>query len=366
MINTIHSKKNFYTLVERERARSDRTGSYFSIIILSLPHKSQISIKTISPALTGKLHCYDDIGWIDKKTIGILMPYTSCDDAAKLAVEIAEASAHASVQCGHHVLTYPLHWVTSSALPTAEKNSEGDATDYANVTAWARANDKLMKYLKLSPHIPLWKKLADILGAGTALVLLLPVLLMLFLYIKIVSPGPAFFRQKRVGFLGRSFVCYKFRTMHAASSVREHNKYFSMLMSKDVPMQKLDDHDSRIIPFGTLLRKAGLDELPQLFNVLKGDMSLIGPRPCIPYEAEEYKIWQRKRFDALPGLTGLWQVSGKNRTTFNQMMRYDIHYAVKRNFSLDVKILFKTIPAIIDQVAENRGIKVLHMTREKT
>jgi exopolysaccharide production protein ExoY len=142
--------------------------------------------------------------------------------------------------------------------------------------------------------------------------------------------------------------------MHVNATAKVHNNYYSTLMSSDVPMEKLDNEDPRIIPFGALLRKMGLDELPQLFNVLKGDMSLIGPRPCIPYEAEEYKIWQRRRFDTVPGLTGLWQVSGKNRTTFNQMMRYDISYADKKNFLLDTKILLKTIPAIIDQVAENK------------
>jgi lipopolysaccharide/colanic/teichoic acid biosynthesis glycosyltransferase len=98
----------------------------------------------------------------------------------------------------------------------------------------------------------------------------------------------------------------------------------------------------------------GLDELPQFFNVLLGDMSLIGPRPCIPYEADEFKLWQRKRFDVVPGITGLWQVNGKNRTSFTEMMRFDISYASKRNFYLDTAILLKTIPAIIEQVTENR------------
>jgi lipopolysaccharide/colanic/teichoic acid biosynthesis glycosyltransferase len=115
-------------------------------------------------------------------------------------------------------------------------------------------------------------------------------------------------------------------------------------------MDKLDEGDNRIIPLGKLLRKTGLDELPQLFNVILGQMSLIGPRPCIPYEADQYLTWQRKRFDAMPGLTGLWQVSGKNRTTFNEMMRYDISYSNKTSPWLDFKILMKTPPAILEQI----------------
>jgi lipopolysaccharide/colanic/teichoic acid biosynthesis glycosyltransferase len=116
-------------------------------------------------------------------------------------------------------------------------------------------------------------------------------------------------------------------------------------------MEKLDDrNDPRVIRFGNLLRKTGLDELPQLFNVLRGEMSLVGPRPCLPYEAQNYQRWNFRRFDALPGITGLWQVNGKNRTTFKEMIRLDINYIEKASLWLDLKILFKTIPAIIDQV----------------
>ena len=177
----------------------------------------------------------------------------------------------------------------------------------------------------------------------------------LSVYIKVVSPGPVFFKQRRVGYLGKTFNCFKFRTMHTNAPTAMHNNYFSRLMEAETPMEKLDAHDIRIIPLGKLMRTMGLDELPQLLNVLFGDMSLIGPRPCIPYEAVQYKVWQRRRFEAVPGLTGLWQVSGKNQTTFNEMMRYDISYALKKNFLLDARILLKTMPAIINQVMEING-----------
>src|SRR5262249_50914310 len=120
-------------------------------------------------------------------------------------------------------------------------------------------------------------------------------------------------------------------------------------------MVKLDSgYDARLIPLGTILRQSCLDELPQLINVLRGEMSLVGPRPCLPYEAQEYLLWQTMRFDAVPGMTGLWQVSGKNRTTFTEMIRLDILYAKKQSLWLDIIILLKTLPVIISQIISFR------------
>jgi lipopolysaccharide/colanic/teichoic acid biosynthesis glycosyltransferase len=120
-------------------------------------------------------------------------------------------------------------------------------------------------------------------------------------------------------------------------------------------MVKMDDHgDPRLIPFGALLRAAGLDELPQLLNVVRGEMSLVGPRPCMGYEFEHYNQWQRRRFDTLPGLTGLWQVSGKNKTTFPEMIAMDLYYTENKSLWLDLKILMMTIPALLSQLKATR------------
>jgi len=127
------------------------------------------------------------------------------------------------------------------------------------------------------------------------------------------------------------------------------------LMDSNIPMTKMDAKgDSRIIPLGRLLRSSGLDELPQLVNVLKGEMSLVGPRPCLAYEAAKYLPWQMERFNALPGLTGLWQVNGKNRTTFTRMIQLDIEYSRTKSPWLDLKIIFKTVPALLMQMWDNR------------
>jgi lipopolysaccharide/colanic/teichoic acid biosynthesis glycosyltransferase len=193
----------------------------------------------------------------------------------------------------------------------------------------------------------------DIIGALAGLILLSPLFLLIAVFIKIFSPGPVFYSQERIGFLGKTFTFWKFRTMHVANDATEHRQYLSELIQSDAPMLKLDDgRDNRIISFGKFLRSSCLDELPQLINVLLGDMSLVGPRPCLPYEAEEYLQWHARRFDTVPGMTGLWQVSGKNRTTFKEMIRLDIRYSQEMSPWMDIKILFLTGPAILGMVSE--------------
>jgi exopolysaccharide production protein ExoY len=206
--------------------------------------------------------------------------------------------------------------------------------------------------------LPVWKRMLDllfllamspgliILGAGVAVLVFCG------------SRGPVFFRQRRVGYKGREFTCYKFRTMREDAEVATHRDHFRQLMESDVPMTKLDARsDPRLVPMGAALRATGLDELPQLINIVRGEMSLVGPRPCIPYEYEHYQPWQRRRFDAVPGLTGLWQVSGKNRTTFNEMIRLDIEYSERKSLWLDLKIILKTLPALWQQCMDSRAQK---------
>lgn len=203
--------------------------------------------------------------------------------------------------------------------------------------------------------IPLWKRALDI-----ALILVSsPITILagavIVCIVKVSSRGPVLFRQERVGYRGRRFICLKFRSMHVAADTTTHRDHFHQLMQTDSPMTKLDlKGDPRLIPCGRLLRSTGLDELPQLLNILRGEMSLVGPRPCLPYEYENYSDWQLQRFETLPGLTGWWQVSGKNRTTFNEMMRMDIWYAQHKSLWLDLGIIFRTLPALAGQLLEAR------------
>jgi lipopolysaccharide/colanic/teichoic acid biosynthesis glycosyltransferase len=203
--------------------------------------------------------------------------------------------------------------------------------------------------------LPVWKRVLDL---GLILILS-PIALavggIVALVIKAGSRGPVFFRQPRVGFKGNEFICYKFRTMRAGAETESHRDHTRRLMLDQIPMTKLDaQKDPRLIPFATALRATGLDELPQLINVVRGEMSIVGPRPCMPYEFELYQPEHRRRLDAVPGLTGLWQVSGKNRTTFEEMVQLDVEYSKRMSLWLDLQIIFKTLPALWAQCYEVR------------
>lgn len=205
---------------------------------------------------------------------------------------------------------------------------------------------------------PLWKRSLDIACVLIFAPILLPLGFLLAAVIKLVSPGPAIFKQERIGHFGQRFVIFKFRTMVVAAETSIHQLHLNRLMESDSVLVKLDSAgDPRLIPGGKLLRALGLDELPQVLNVLRGEMSLVGPRPCVEYEYQRLSSWQRRRFSTLPGLTGLWQVSGKNQTTFSQMIDLDIQYADTKSLWMDLKILIKTIPAILVQVRDTHRRK---------
>jgi len=198
------------------------------------------------------------------------------------------------------------------------------------------------------------KRASDLVIATLALVLFAPVWLLIALWIKLDSRGPVFYTQERVGMDGRIFLFYKFRTMHAGTDDASHREYQrayingrpdSNLGDDARPVFKLRT-DDRITRVGRVLRRTSLDELPQLFNVMRGEMSIVGPRPPIPYEVENYQVWHRKRLDMKPGITGLWQVSGRNRLPFEEMVRMDLYYIENWSLLLDLKIILQTLPVM--------------------
>lgn len=200
------------------------------------------------------------------------------------------------------------------------------------------------------------KRTSDLLIAGTALLILSPLMMIVGIIIKLGSKGPIFFRQERVGMDGRVFLCYKFRSMRADADESIHREaYIKNIEGADEANAGNDEapvfgkvkDDPRVTGFGRFIRRTSLDELPQLLNVMKGDMSVVGPRPPIPYEVEQYELWHRKRLDMKPGITGLWQVSGRNRLKFEEMVRIDIFYIENWSLLLDLKIILLTIPAIL-------------------
>jgi exopolysaccharide production protein ExoY len=211
---------------------------------------------------------------------------------------------------------------------------------------------------------PSWKAGLDITCILLSLPLWLPLMILLMLVTRIASPGPIFYSQKRVGLGGRHFSIWKFRTMKVSAETQTHERYFENLMRVDCPMTKLDAYgDPRLAPFGRVLRASGLDELPQIFNVLNGEMSLVGPRPCTPNEFAHYEPWQRRRVNCLPGLTGYWQVNGKNKTTFRQMIEMDLFYLKNTSIWLDLKIILRTGTVMAGQIFESR--QVPHRSRQE-
>ncbi|MBN2475165.1 MAG: sugar transferase [Pirellulales bacterium] len=196
----------------------------------------------------------------------------------------------------------------------------------------------------LTRRLPLWKRAFDILGAGVGLMLCGPLLLTIAVVVKLDSPGPVFFAQMRRGRGGRPFRMYKFRSMTVDAETRKQD--LLSLNEQDGPAFKVKC-DPRVTAVGRWLRKTSLDELAQLLNILKGDMSLVGPRPLPCDESDACRLWHRRRLDATPGLTCTWQVRGRSRVTFAQWMRMDANYV--RNFSFwgDLKLLLQTVPAVI-------------------
>ena len=216
-------------------------------------------------------------------------------------------------------------------------------------------------YLRVGANLySILRRGLDVIVASLLLLLLAPVLLVIAIAIRADSPGPILFRQQRVrgGWrpeMGppekRLFTFYKFRSMYANADPRVHQQhvtdYINGIHRPQGTTVKLHN-DRRVTRLGRLLRRTSLDELPQLFNVLRGDMTLVGPRPSLPYEVTQYKDWHRQRLTVTPGLTGLWQVSGRSRLTFEEMVRLDIEYVQRRSLLYDLQILLRTLPAVVE------------------
>jgi len=361
-----HSAREFASILNRERDRADRTGQEFSLVAFDVPtdHRKFAAARTLLEILIQRIRSTDDIGWLRDGRIAATLPHTKADAAWKFVDKIRQEHRENAPPPNCAVYTYPSSWITQDDDSPSQKTPRGEA--FRSMQGFVSTGMQFAGLATADPvrpveelessflcRIPFWKRAFDIVVSLLAMILLSPLFLLFALYLRIVSPGPVFFRQERVGYLGRRFTIWKFRTMHVNADASVHQNHLHDLITNEKAMAKLDnDKDSRIIPYGYLIRSAGIDELPQLINVLRGDMSLIGPRPCLPYEAREFASWQLRRFDAVPGLTGLWQVSGKNRTTFKEMMRLDIGYARNRALLLDAMIFLKTVPAIIGQVLD--------------
>jgi len=392
-LHGIRSVGQLRAIIERERARADRNGHQFSVVLLSSdnPEPDNAQLKYVAQVFAKRIRLTDEAGWFDYKRLGVVLPYTSAASARRLADDICEAIATRISSPKYNIYTYPSNWFSngkgrSGQLHFADLFPGWSTKRPPWLSKFTTQNDggKIKLEIEESPEnttsncqalsnvhdpifvwpLPAWKRGLDIVGALFGLVVLSPFLLLIALIIKIVSPGPVLFKQPRVGYMGRTFKMWKFRTMNIDADPSNHKQYVAKLIngaaqndrSSETPMMKLD-HDPQIIPFGKIFRKTCIDELPQLVNVLRGEMSLVGPRPPLTYEVEEYLQWNYARFDAVPGMTGLWQVSGKNRLTFFEMMQLDIRYSKSMSLWLDIKILLKTPLAIVSQIRDTLASK---------
>ncbi len=353
-------------LLDRERARSDRTGVAFSLVrFLPGPDNGNPAFrKELVDYLLRRARNCDEVGWTPGDEPAVLLPGTPAPGACMFADKVCRDLAP-GIRLLYIVHAYPSpdgygedpkDEDPQIPLPFRKPDRPSGGEFPSRRQCRERTVERVEPLLVRPP--PSWKRAVDVAGSVVALILSAPLLLLLAVYIKIVSPGPVFYRQKRVGHMGRIFTIWKLRTMHPGSEDRIHNEHLRNLIHSESAAEKLDSrNDSRIILFGHLIRQLGLDEIPQLVNVLLGEMSLVGPRPCLPYEAREYQPWAARRFDAVPGMTGLWQVSGKNRTTYKEMLRLDIRYLQRISPGSDFRIMAKTVPVLLGLAAEHLALR---------
>jgi lipopolysaccharide/colanic/teichoic acid biosynthesis glycosyltransferase len=386
---SVHLAEELHAILEREKARADRNAHQFSFILFNLNNKtaggSNSQASSLINILVNRIRWTDEAGWFDNKCLCVVLPDTSNIGARKFADSVLQMLSAKSDTPDYTIYTYP-----SESFPGGNGNSkqlrfkdicpqwepgtledcstfaDNDGPDRGAIDKKVLMDDTALGDITLEAESdlpffqpgPIWKRAFDILGSIIALIILFPLFVFVSLLIKAVSKGPVFFKQQRIGYKGKPFIMLKFRTMKVNTDTAEHKEYVIKLINgakngnADKPMTKLSNHRERI-RFGRILRKMCIDELPQLFNVLRGDMSLVGPRPALSYEVEEYLPWHYDRFNAIPGMTGLWQVSGKNRLSFNEMVRLDIRYSRDLSFWLDMKILLKTPFAIISQIIDD-------------
>jgi lipopolysaccharide/colanic/teichoic acid biosynthesis glycosyltransferase len=339
-----------------ERKRSERSRKPFMLLLLDMGERlqaetSERGLGKVLTALSLSTRETDVIGWYAKDcVVGVVFTEISADDSNSVPSTIItrvnetlcrnlDLDQFNQLNISFHI--FPEDW-----------NHDG-GTRPSNPTLYPdlsqREDDrKLFRTMK---------RMMDIVGSVLALLLFSPVFVLSALAVKITSNGPVFFRQRRIGQYGKSFVFLKFRSMYVNNDAGVHKEYVQQLIAGKAHKQPMSGNaqgvykltkDSRITRVGSFLRKTSMDELPQFINVLMGQMSLVGPRPPVPYEVEAYDIWHRRRLlEAKPGITGLWQVCGRSRVKFDDMVRLDLKYARTWSPWMDIKILALTPGAVV-------------------
>lgn len=343
-----YDEKAFNRILAVERKRTERSKRPFMLLLLSLEglpagENGNSPRGRVLACVTASIRDIDVLGWYKAETVlGII--FTEIGNSVSVVNRILD---RVSLSLANGLDPEEVKRVETSVHFFPENHSTfdipADLTLYPDIRK-SRSSRKMSLILK---------RAIDIVGSIVALVAISPVFLVIAALIKFTSDGPVLFRQKRLGQYGKGFTFLKFRSMYVNNDPKIHQEYVKNLIAssdsaaftgceQNGQVFKIQN-DPRVTPIGRFLRKTSLDELPQFLNVLKGEMSLVGPRPPIPYEFENYEIWHRRRVvDMKPGITGIWQVAGRSRTTFNEMVRLDIYYLANWSIWLDLKLLFLT------------------------
>jgi lipopolysaccharide/colanic/teichoic acid biosynthesis glycosyltransferase len=352
----VFDEGTFKRMIAVERKRTERSREPFLLMLLEAGNqqsseKSGKLLDDILSVLLLSIRETDVIGWYkDRITGGVMFTGLKGNDKSSiLSVILGKVSATLRAQ------------LASDHLSQVSISFHFFPDDWNYDNAGRPSNPSLYPDL-LNPEnaryslLPL-KQVMDIIGSALVLIVCAPLLLMIALAIKATSKGPVLFRQQRVGKYGKRFTFLKFRSMHTDNDPSVHKEYVTKLIAGRAEHKPISGNstgvykltnDTRITRVGKFLRRTSLDELPQLVNVLKGDMSLVGPRPAIPYEFAAYQTWHRRRvLEVKPGITGLWQVSGRSSVKFDEMVRLDLRYATSWSPWLDLKILMRTPRAVI-------------------
>jgi lipopolysaccharide/colanic/teichoic acid biosynthesis glycosyltransferase len=351
----ILSQTAFHRVISIERRRTERSSKPFLLMLLDMGNhlSSETSGKNVQKLLTALAVATretDIPGWYENdRIVGVMFTEICFDDRETIvSTMIARLSdilrnnlsleQFNRVSISFHV--FPEDWDQDSRKPS-NPVLYPDLSKQANKK---RASGAL-------------KRVMDVVGSSLALLLCAPMFLLIAIAVKATSKGPIFFRQRRLGQDGEAFTFLKFRSMKVGNDSNVHKEYIKKLISGNAERHQCNGTgegvfklvgDTRITRVGAFLRKTSLDELPQFINVLRGEMSLVGPRPPIPYEVESYQVWHRRRLlEAKPGITGLWQVSGRSRVTFDEMVRLDLRYARTCSPWMDIKILLRTPLAVV-------------------
>ena len=353
--NNFYLEEHFADFLQLERKRSERSRRPFILMVIGLKEFSKAYelheiAQDIARLLFSTTRATDIKGWYKhNKEIGIIFNEISSEGQGFQVVQ-----QHTLNKIQRNLMEY-LGVARFDKLVLSYQIFPGD---FMVLSKTGRPSDK-NQHQDLVPPPPIKrislviKRLVDIIGSLCAIIFFIPVFLIVAALIKLTSPGNIFFKQERVGLHGKKFMFLKFRSMYRDNDPTIHKEFVRNLIQGGKNSKNSGNgnqnkeykikNDPRVTQIGAFLRKTSLDELPQFFNVLKGEMSLVGPRPPIPYECQEYDIWHRRRvLEMKPGITGLWQVDGRSATAFDDMVRIDIRYIREWSLLLDFKILIKT------------------------